>query len=142
MKFIPILQLWHNWLRRSLIKISIPLWIFLYYRFYGGVRVAHLSSFFVCCVSTFWVPCCYDRYDVRIETMFGSSLPLVVCESLMFCLRYLCLLARSGVQHILCCVFVLLCLVYPMLPVCLDCPILIAPSVFSLLPLRCSLTFI
>ena len=35
----------------------------------------------------------------------------------------------------LCCVFVLpvlvLCLVYPMLPVSLDCPFLIAPSVFS-----------
>ena len=44
-------------------------------------------------------------------------------------LRYLPLLAHSGVQHILCCVF--LRLVYPMLPVSLDCPFLIAPSVFS-----------
>ena len=45
-------------------------------------------------------------------------------------LRYLC-----GVQHILCCVFVLfafvLCLVCPLLPVSLDCPLLISPSVFS-----------
>jgi hypothetical protein len=36
---------------------------------------------------------------------------------------------------LLCCVFVLfvfvLCLVYPMFPVSLDCPFLIAPSVFS-----------
>ena len=50
-------------------------------------------------------------------------------------LRYLCLLAYSSVQHILCCGFVLfvfvLCLMYPMLPVFLDCPFLIAPSVFS-----------
>ena len=39
---------------------------------------------------------------------------------------------HSGVQHILCCVFVLfLRLVYPMLPVSLYCPFLIAPSVFS-----------
>ena len=54
-------------------------------------------------------------------------------EGLMSYLRYLCLLAHSGVQHILCCVFVLsvfvLCLVYPMFP--LDCPILITSSVFS-----------
>jgi len=46
-------------------------------------------------------------------------------------LRYLCLLAYSGVQHIMCCDFVFLSLVYPMLPVSLDCPFLIAPSVFS-----------
>jgi hypothetical protein len=44
-------------------------------------------------------------------------------------LRYLCLLAYSGVQHILFSVF--LRLVYPLLPVSLDCPFLIAPSVFS-----------
>jgi hypothetical protein len=44
-------------------------------------------------------------------------------------LRYLCLFAHSNVQHILCCVF--LRLVYPMLPVSLDCPFLIFPSVFS-----------
>jgi hypothetical protein len=56
----------------------------------------------------------------------------------MLYLRYLCLFAHSGVLHILCCVFgfFLLCLwflplVYPMLPVSLDCPFLIIPSVFS-----------
>ena len=46
-------------------------------------------------------------------------------------LRNLCLFVYSGVQHILCCVFVFLCLVDPMLPVSLYCPFLIAPSVFS-----------
>ena len=44
-------------------------------------------------------------------------------------LRYLCLLTYSGVQHILCCVF--LRIVYPMLPISLDCPFFIAPSVFT-----------
>ena len=39
-------------------------------------------------------------------------------------LRYLCLLAHSGVKHFL-------CLVCPMLPVSLDCPFLIVPSAFS-----------
>jgi hypothetical protein len=43
-------------------------------------------------------------------------------------LRYLCLFACRGVQHILCCVFVLLFFV---LLVSLDCPFLIAPSEFS-----------
>jgi hypothetical protein len=47
-------------------------------------------------------------------------------------LRYLCLFVYSGVQHIWCCVFcfVFIRIVYPMLPVSLDFPFLIAPSVF------------
>jgi len=44
-------------------------------------------------------------------------------------LRYLCLFAHSGVQHIS--GFVILRLVYPMLTVSLDCPFLIPTSVFS-----------
>jgi hypothetical protein len=47
---------------------------------------------------------CDVRYHFRIKTMFGSSLPPV--GGLMSYLRYLPLLAHSGVQHILCCVFV------------------------------------
>ena len=47
-------------------------------------------------------------------------------------LRYLCLFVHSGVQNIvLCFCFVFLRLVYLMLPVSLDCSLLIAPSVFS-----------
>jgi len=50
-------------------------------------------------------------------------------------MSYLCLFTYSGVKDILCCVFVLfvliLCFVYPMLPVSLDFPFLIAPSVSS-----------
>jgi hypothetical protein len=52
-------------------------------------------------------------------------------------LHYLCLFVYSGVQHILLCVFVfvlfvfVLCLVYPMLLVSLDCSFVIAPLVFS-----------
>jgi hypothetical protein len=40
-------------------------------------------------------------------------------------LHYLCLLAQSGVQHILFYVGVFLRLEYPMLPSFLDCPFLI-----------------
>ena len=54
---------------------------------------------------------------------------------LMFYLRYLWWFAYSDVQHILCRVFIMfvfvLCLVYPMLWVSLDCQFLISPSVFS-----------
>ena len=64
-----------------------------------------------------------------MEAMFGSSLPPVVCRELLSYLRYLCLFVCDGVQHVLCCVF--LHFVFPMLPVSLDCPFVIAPSVFS-----------
>ena len=46
----------------------------------------------------------------------------------------LCLFEYGGVQHMLCALsfcFVFLRLLYPMLPVSLDCPFLIASSVFS-----------
>ena len=46
------------------------------------------------------------RCDFRIKTMFGSSLPPVGVEGFISYLRYLCLFAYNGVQHILCCVFV------------------------------------
>jgi hypothetical protein len=48
----------------------------------------------------------------------------------MSSLRWLCLFAYSGVNHILHC-FVLRRLVCPMLPVSLDCPFFIVPSIFS-----------
>ena len=68
--------------------------------------------------------------------IFGSSLPPVVCRRAHFLLHYWSLLAYCGVQHIyiyivLCFCFVFLRLVYHVLPVFLDYPILIAPSVFS-----------
>ena len=44
-------------------------------------------------------------------------------------IRHLCLFVHSGVQHILCCVSFRL--VYHMLPVSMDCPFLITPSVLS-----------
>ena len=46
-------------------------------------------------------------------------------------LRYLCLSVYSGVQHTLWCVFVVFLFVLYTMPVSLDCPLLIAPSVFS-----------
>jgi len=64
-----------------------------------------------------------------------NDVRFVFTSSYLSYLRYFCLFAHNGVQHISCCVFVLfvfvLCLVYHMLPVSLDCPVLISPSVFS-----------
>ena len=57
-------------------------------------------------------------------------------------LCYLCLLAHSRVQHTMDCVFLCFyssCVPYMcMLPVSLDCPFLIATSVFSNVYLDCS----
>ena len=52
-------------------------------------------------------------------------------------LHYLCLFAYSGIQHIVCCVF--LRFVYPMLPISLNCPFLIALSVFANVYFKCTL---
>jgi hypothetical protein len=107
-------------------------WVF----FFGGVRVAHLFSFlcFGLLRSEFVMSVTIFAYKQRLVRLY---LQLFV----MSYLRYLCLLANNGVQHtkkmyiMLCFCFALIvfvwCLVYPMMPVFLDCPFLIAPSVFS-----------
>ena len=90
-------------------------------RIFGGVRVAHL--FFLCvvllCVFTFRVPHCDVRYEFRIKTMFGSSLPTVACRRahVLFALSVFACLSNTycgvllfydgDVQHVLCCVVVL-----------------------------------
>jgi hypothetical protein len=80
-------------------------------------------------VLSYYVPLRSEFRVVMSITMFCSSLPPVVCLIYVFCV---CL--RTVVsKHILYCLFALffLPLVYLMLPVYLDCPFLIAPSVFS-----------
>ena len=61
--------------------------------------------------------------------VFTSSL---FVGGLVSYLHYLCLFVYNGVQHMLCCVFVLVVFVFCLLPVSLDCPFLITPSIFSL----------
>ena len=58
-------------------------------------------------VFTFWVPCCDVHYDFRIKTMFGSSLPPVVCRRAHVLFTLFVFVLHSSVQHILCCVYVL-----------------------------------
>jgi len=73
----------------------------------------------------------------RIKTMFGSSLPQIVCRRthvLFTFFVFVCVLLCS--THIV----LFLCFVlYPMLPGSLDCPFLIAPSEFSNVSLHNSL---
>ena len=71
----------------------------------------------------------HSKYKM-LNTILGSPLPPVVC-SRAHVLFTLCLFAYRGVQHILCCVFVLLRLLYNLLPVFPNYPFLIAPSGFS-----------
>lgn len=61
-----------------------------------------------------WVYTCFQYYNIKFYFRTGNFD------------RWF---AYIGVQHKLCCVFV--CIVYPSLPVSLDCSFLIAPSVFS-----------
>ena len=81
------------------------------------------------CVFMFWVPCCDVRYDVFIKRCLIRPYLRLFVWGLMSYLRYLCLVLHSGVQHILCCVFVLF--FFALLPVSQDCLFLTAPSVFS-----------
>ena len=91
------------------------------------VLMVLVNCVFLLCVFTFRVSCCDVHYNFHIDTMFGLSLPPVVYREVHY-LRYLNLFAHSGVQNILCCRFVLFFFV--LLPVSLDCPFLMAPSVF------------
>ena len=72
-------------------------------------------------------------YSVRNlrKRAYAKKQQQLFVSGLMFYLRYLCLclLAHSGVQHIMRSVF--LRLVYPMLAVSLECPFLISLSLFS-----------
>ena len=75
---------------------------------------------------------CDIRYDYRIKWCSVHPYLQLFVEGFI---SYLCLLTHNGVQ-LLCFVFVLFVfvfyLVHHMLPVSLDCPFLIVPSVFSL----------
>ena len=80
----------------------------------------------------FWVSCCDVLYDFRINVVLAHLYLLLFVGGLMYYLGYVCLLAHSGVQCILCCVFALFsssCLHY--VSSFSDSPFLIASSVFS-----------
>jgi len=88
---------------------------------FGEVGVAHLFSFLCFPIMCRYVPSCDVRNDFRIKIMFGSSLPPDVCRRAHVLFTSF---VYSGVQHILCCVFVLFVFAFStlckMLPVALD----------------------
>ena len=107
---------------------SFPFYVYIFLVFFCVVLL---------CVFTFCVPCCDVRYDVLKKTMFGSSLPPVVCRRVhVLFIRYMCLFTYIGVQHLLCCVFVL----FVFVSCTLCCQFLWIVHLW--LPLRYSLTFI
>ena len=85
----------------------------------------------------FWIPCYDVRKDFHIKSMFDSSLTPVVCSphEVLCLLCDICVCLGIVVPNAYCVVvlfcFVCLRLVCPKLPVSLDCPFLIAPSMFS-----------
>jgi hypothetical protein len=91
-----------------------------------------VPDFVLLCVFTFWVPCCDVCYNFRIKTMTGSSLPpFVSMRAHVLRTLFVFLYAYWFPKHIVVCFcFVFLRLVYPMLPVSLDCSFFIAPFVF------------
>ena len=56
---------------------------------------------------------------------------IVPCRKAHVLFMLVVFVCHSGVQHLFCCVLVFLRLVYPMLPVSLDCSLFTAPQVFS-----------
>ena len=54
--------------------------VLLIFSFWGVFLWGGLWFFFLLCVFAFLVPCCGVRYDFSIKTMFGLSLPQVVCR--------------------------------------------------------------
>jgi hypothetical protein len=89
------------------------------------------------CVFTFWVPCCDIRYDFDITTVFGSSLPTVVCRMAHVLFTFFCGCLCIVVSNTYCAVF-LLCLSSSYVPHVASFSGL---SIFDC-PLRYSLTFI
>ena len=86
-------------------------------------------------VLSFLFPCCNVRFDIRITRCSVRLYLLLFVGWRMSYLCYLCVFAYSGVQHILCCVFVFAVIVLCTL-LCQFLWIVLFP-----LPLRYSLTF-
>ena len=79
--------------------------------------------------SVLWCPL---RFPHRNAVRFVFTSSCLFVGGFISCLRYLCLFAYSGVQHVLCCVFGLFVFVlYSILAVLLDYPFLIVLLVFS-----------
>ena len=75
------------------------------------------------CFFTLRVPCCDVSYNFRIKTMFDLSIPTVVCrkDHVLFALFVFDCVYWYSTHIVLSFCVAFLRLVYPMLPVSLDC---------------------
>ena len=77
----------------------------LVFFFVGSVLLILLVFYVVLlCVFTLLVPCCDVGYDFRIKTMFGSSLPLVVCRRAHVLLCFVCMFVGELMSYCVLCV--------------------------------------
>ena len=76
--------------------------------YFGGVLIFLVFCVVLLCVFTFRGPCCDIRYDFRIKRCSVRLLPLVVCSRAHVLFTLFVFVTHSGIQHILCCVFVLI----------------------------------
>jgi hypothetical protein len=126
-KFISILICFHSFFTLVVNKIS---QVFIYYTAKKSIGQFLTPNFLkkfginvvIMCMSDF-------NYNFHIKTMFGSSLPQIVCRRAHVFIYIICVCLRIVVSNAYCVVF--LRLVSPVLPVSLDCPFFVAPSVFS-----------
>jgi hypothetical protein len=98
--------------------LSVDRSVYAYVSYVPSIRLLALYFDFIC-ISHF----CIHIVIVLLISLSPCSVRLYLqlfVGELSSYLRYLCLLANSGVQHILCCVFVLF--VFVLLPVSLVCP--------------------
>ena len=107
-----------------------------------SMRILNISKKMYCLIMCIyvWVPCRDVRYDFHINTMFGSSLPPVVCRrdhvlfvgGIMSCLHCLCLFV-GGIMSCLHC----LCLFVGGIMSCLHCLCLFVGGLMSCLHCLC-----
>ena len=106
--------------------------------------IVSVSCVVLLCVFVFRVPCCDVRYDFRIKMMFRSYFTSSCLYEAAYLIYVICVCLRVVVSNTYCVVFLSCfsssCVHYIcMLPVSLDCPCLIVPSVFSNVYLDCML---
>ena len=110
----------------------------VYSRFLGGVRDAHLSRFlvffFICFI--FFLCLVLNESFASVSELFILDCPSVFSNVyFVLCLVYSILPVSLGCSFLIAPsvfsnVYFVMCLVYSMLPVSLDCPFFITPSVF------------
>ena len=102
---------------------------------FGGVRVASFCLVFLCCLMCLYVQSSVLWYPLRLphknDAWLIFTFSCLYEDSCLITLFVFVFLCWCPTHIVLCFYFVFLRLVYPMLPVSLDCPFLITPSVFS-----------